>query len=93
MNGTGATKDIAKTSNPLLRDLFATGMVRPDPLRPGSTLRYMGPSSAVPEFQVVVQCAVQGKHQAHERPPQSLLGRHQRCQLRHRRILTCFGKH
>jgi len=35
LNGTGAATDITRTANPLLRDLFATGMARPDPLNLG----------------------------------------------------------
>jgi uncharacterized NAD(P)/FAD-binding protein YdhS len=35
VNGTGATTNIAATSDPLLRDLFAAGLARPDPLRLG----------------------------------------------------------
>ncbi len=32
VNGTGSTADIAATASPLLRDLFSTGLARPDPL-------------------------------------------------------------
>ncbi len=35
INGTGSTADVAATASPLLRDLFATGLARPDPLRLG----------------------------------------------------------
>jgi uncharacterized NAD(P)/FAD-binding protein YdhS len=35
VNGTGSTTDIEATASPLLRDLFATGLARPDPLRLG----------------------------------------------------------
>jgi uncharacterized NAD(P)/FAD-binding protein YdhS len=32
INGTGATADISSTASPLLRDLFSTGLARPDPI-------------------------------------------------------------
>jgi uncharacterized NAD(P)/FAD-binding protein YdhS len=32
VNGTGTTASIASTASPLLRDLFSTGLARPDPL-------------------------------------------------------------
>lgn len=35
VNSTGTTSDIAASASPLLRDLFRTGMARPDPLRLG----------------------------------------------------------
>jgi uncharacterized NAD(P)/FAD-binding protein YdhS len=35
VNGTGATTNIAATSDPLLRDLFAARLARPDPVRLG----------------------------------------------------------
>jgi uncharacterized NAD(P)/FAD-binding protein YdhS len=35
VNGTGSTADIEATASPLLRDLFATGLARPDPLKLG----------------------------------------------------------
>jgi len=52
LNGTGATKDIATTSNPLLRYLFATGMARPDPLHLGIDATVQGAvvsSAGVPD--------------------------------------------
>jgi uncharacterized NAD(P)/FAD-binding protein YdhS len=35
INGTGSTPDVTATASPLLRDLFSTGLARPDPLRLG----------------------------------------------------------
>ena len=35
VNGTGGTTDISATPGPLLRDLFRSGLARPDPLRLG----------------------------------------------------------
>jgi uncharacterized NAD(P)/FAD-binding protein YdhS len=35
INGTGAATDITAAADPLLRDLFARGLARPDPLRLG----------------------------------------------------------
>jgi uncharacterized NAD(P)/FAD-binding protein YdhS len=35
VNGTGATADVTANASPLLRDLFAAGLARPDPLRLG----------------------------------------------------------
>jgi uncharacterized NAD(P)/FAD-binding protein YdhS len=35
INGTGPATDIAMTASPLIADLFATGLARPDPLRLG----------------------------------------------------------
>jgi uncharacterized NAD(P)/FAD-binding protein YdhS len=35
INGTGAATDITRTADPLLRDLFASGLARPDPVRLG----------------------------------------------------------
>lgn len=35
VNSTGTTTDVTATASPLLRDLFAKGMARPDPLRLG----------------------------------------------------------
>jgi uncharacterized NAD(P)/FAD-binding protein YdhS len=35
INGTGSTGDVEASASPLLRDLFATGMARPDPVRLG----------------------------------------------------------
>ena len=35
INGTGSTPDVAASASPLLRDLFSTGLARPDPLRLG----------------------------------------------------------
>jgi uncharacterized NAD(P)/FAD-binding protein YdhS len=35
INGMGTTTDVTATASPLLQDLLATGMVRPDPLRLG----------------------------------------------------------
>jgi uncharacterized NAD(P)/FAD-binding protein YdhS len=32
INGTGATADISSVASPLLRDLFSTGLARPDPM-------------------------------------------------------------
>ncbi len=32
INGTGATADISSAASPLLRDLFSTGLARPDPM-------------------------------------------------------------
>jgi uncharacterized NAD(P)/FAD-binding protein YdhS len=35
VNGTGATTDVTANASPLLRDLFRSGLARPDPLRLG----------------------------------------------------------
>ena len=35
INGTGPAADITATASPLLRDLFSSGLARPDPLRLG----------------------------------------------------------
>jgi uncharacterized NAD(P)/FAD-binding protein YdhS len=35
VNGTGAASDVTVNASPLLRDLFASGLARPDPLRLG----------------------------------------------------------
>ena len=35
INGTGSTADVEATASPLLRDLFDSGMARPDPIRLG----------------------------------------------------------
>jgi uncharacterized NAD(P)/FAD-binding protein YdhS len=35
INATGSTADVEVTASPLLRDLFATGLARPDPIRLG----------------------------------------------------------
>jgi uncharacterized NAD(P)/FAD-binding protein YdhS len=35
INGTGSAPDVTASASPLLRDLFSTGLARPDPLRLG----------------------------------------------------------
>jgi uncharacterized NAD(P)/FAD-binding protein YdhS len=42
VNGTGATTDITASAGPLLRDLFRSGLARPDPLRLGTDASAQG---------------------------------------------------